>query len=413
MKTGFLNDYFRGVAVKRLSRVEIYAAVSNQHEFNVNKSLLQLFGKPEGKVRYITKFLYVSDFEDEQNECESVLTWYDARERTPNRSEYRLYFPSVAKNVMGAAEEGDSMFLCLRPERKVLLIIARKGSTAENQLYYLFNLAPVSGRQFESKVDFNGTDTMLEVVVRSILEKIGVKYKQEDDMTLIAGVTERFGGVFPGTELFSAYARETVKDADPVDDPDGTLIRWYDRETMLFKIMEKHIIKKRLIQGFVGEDGVDVDGFLKFSLSVQNRRKSRAGMALENNISEILRANQIRFDRTPVTEHRNRPDFLFPGAAEYHDPAFPAEYLSMLGAKTTSKDRWRQVLDEADRIPCKHLITLEGAISENQTDQMKTRDLQLVVPLPIQETYTKDQQRWLFSLRDFLDVVKDRQRFCL
>lgn len=83
----------------------------------------------------------------------------------------------------------------------------------------------------------------------------------------------------------------------------------------------------------------------------------------------------------------------------------------MLGAKTTAKDRWRQVLEEADRIKRKHLITLEGAISENQTNEMKSRMLQLVVPKEIQETYTTEQQSWLYSVADFLAEVKERQAF--
>ena len=83
----------------------------------------------------------------------------------------------------------------------------------------------------------------------------------------------------------------------------------------------------------------------------------------------------------------------------------------MLGAKTTAKDRWRQVLEEADRVEEKHLITLEGAISENQTNEMKSRKLQLVVPSEIQATYTREQQDWLYSVDDFLGLVKERQEF--
>ena len=83
----------------------------------------------------------------------------------------------------------------------------------------------------------------------------------------------------------------------------------------------------------------------------------------------------------------------------------------MLGAKTTAKDRWRQVLEEADRITRKHLITLEGAISENQTNEMISRKLQLVVPKGIHATFTPVQQSWLYSVEDFLDEVRERQSF--
>jgi hypothetical protein len=57
----------------------------------------------------------------------------------------------------------------------------------------------------------------------------------------------------------------------------------------------------------------------------------------------------IRYARGAETENRNKPDFLFPGQAEYRDPAFPADRLTMLGAKSTVQDRWRQVLSEAAR----------------------------------------------------------------
>jgi hypothetical protein len=82
----------------------------------------------------------------------------------------------------------------------------------------------------------------------------------------------------------------------------------------------------------------------------------------------------------------------------------------MLGVKTTAKDRWRQVLSEADRIRIKHLITLEPAISENQTEEMAAQNLQLVLPQPIMVTYSKDQQRNLQTLSEFIDIVLDRQK---
>jgi len=55
----------------------------------------------------------------------------------------------------------------------------------------------------------------------------------------------------------------------------------------------------------------------------------------------------------------------------------------MLGVKSTCKDRWRQVLAEADRIDQKHLLTLEAAISINQTAEMQSKQLQLVVPAAV------------------------------
>ena len=62
-----------------------------------------------------------------------------------------------------------------------------------------------------------------------------------------------------------------------------------------------------------------------------------------------------------------------------------------LGVKSTSKDCWRQVLTEADRIPQKHLCTQEAGISTKQTDEMRRQSLTLVVPAGLHATYTAGQ----------------------
>ena len=92
------------------------------------------------------------------------------------------------------------------------------------------------------------------------------------------------------------------------------------------------------------------------------------------------RENDLQYTRQAITENNAKPDFLFPGTAEYHDETFPQARLSMLGVKTTCKDRWRQVLSEAKRIKEKHLFTLEPAISTNQTSEMNAHHVRLVLP---------------------------------
>jgi len=148
---------------------------------------------------------------------------------------------------------------------------------------------------------------------------------------------------------------------------------------------------------------------ISFSLSVQNRRKSRAGYSLEHHVEALLKARNIKYARQVITEGKSKPDFLFPGQSEYQDPTFSLQKLTMLGSKSTLKDRWRQVLDEADRITHKHLLTLEPGISEAQTDAMRNRNLQLVVPKALHATYKDIQQEWLMDVGQFLKLVEDRQ----
>ncbi|HYP58255.1 MAG TPA: type II restriction endonuclease, partial [Beijerinckia sp.] len=194
-----------------------------------------------------------------------------------------------------------------------------------------------------------------------------------------------------------------------IDSPDAALMAWIDREEQLFRRLERRIVADRIKDGFLSADGVNVDGFLGFSLSVQNRRKVRAGQGLENHLEAVFVAYNLHFARGAETENRNKPDFLFPGQAEYQDPLFPPAQLTMLGSKSTLKDRWRQVLSEAVRIEHKHLFTLEPSISENQTDEMQAKCLHLVLPQSLHSTYRERQRGWLMTLVDFISLVKERQ----
>jgi len=218
-------------------------------------------------------------------------------------------------------------------------------------------------------------------------------------------ILERFGGSWPDTKYFSPFARSLAFDVDPVGDPDGALMAWVDREYVLYRTLERHLISERLNTGFTGETGVE--DFLQYSLSVQNRRKSRSGSSLENHIEHILIANEIRHVRGAKTELNSKPDFLFPSIAEYLDPTFPAERLYMLASKRSAKDRWRQVLAEADRIELKHLLTLEAAISTAQTDEMLRQRVRLVVPEPLHATFSDAQRMQLMSFRQFIGLVDD------
>lgn len=97
---------------------------------------------------------------------------------------------------------------------------------------------------------------------------------------------------------------------------------------------------------------------------------------------------------------------MFPGQDAYYNQNFPDSQLRMLRAKTSCKERWRQVLAEAKRIERKHLITLEPAISEDQTNQTQEMNLQLVVPKVIQSTYTTYQKEYLISFAEFISEIR-------
>ena len=120
---------------------------------------------------------------------------------------------------------------------------------------------------------------------------------------------------------------------------------------------------------------------------------------------EGLRAN-VDFTHKPVIEGGKRPDFLFPSQTAYEDVAFPTARLRMLAAKTTCKDRWRQITNEADRIIEKHLLTLQEGVSEGQFKEMTEAGVKLVVPDGLHDAYPATVKPHLITFESFLGDVR-------
>ena len=406
MRQGYLSEFFSGVAAKALSAVEADLFRSNQHEFNGTAALKELFGTGAGRQNFAARFIYLADDQDAPVTADGFLTWYDARESHPSRSEYRLYFPTTS--VSDQAVEGDLLIIAKRQDNSLLVVVASEGSTIASQLCWLFGLSATPDQGFLLRHEAESDNVRIDYAARVVLDEIEVEPVQEAPDWLDV-MLDKFGAAFPTTSIFSAFSRSTLPGLDPRDDADLALIAWMEREEALFRTLERHIVGERLKSGFAD----DVDGFLSYSLSVQNRRKSRVGHALENHLQEVFRQHAITHTRTGITENKSKPDFLFPGVSAYHDASFPAARLTMLGVKSTCKDRWRQVLAEADRIECKHLLTLEPGISKAQTDEMKQKRLTLVLPRQLHASYTNKQQEQLMNVTEFIEHVSEKSELNL
>lgn len=406
MKKGHLSEYFEGVAVKELRPVEANPSRSNQHEFNASRELITLLGRCEGtEKRYLdATFLYLNDDSTERTICEGKLTWYDSRVNNQKRcSEYRLYFTSneVTKRMRAA----DLFFLAKRSKTRWLVVIVERDTSMARQLLWLFGMDELPRCSMVIQQSDFMDSRALEYSTSFILNQLGVEVAVTRDY--LEEMLDSFGGSFPTTKQFSTFVRARCKDICPEDSPaDKVLMAWMLQEEQMFLTLENHILQERINQGFSS-----VEDFIQTSLSAQNRRKSRAGAALENHLECILTARHILHARGAKTEGKSKPDFLFPGAKEYHDPTFPPASLHMLGVKSTCKDRWRQVLAEAARIDLKHLLTLEPGISQNQTDEMRTKKIQLVIPASLHDSYTHSQQKWLLTLEEFLAIVHVRELY--
>ena len=215
---------------------------------------------------------------------------------------------------------------------------------------------------------------------------------------------------FPDTRVMANGARMCFNEANGiithniVAAPDDVLLGWLDTEYTLFKYMEEKVYSDITTKPFPS-----IDTFVAMANEVLNRRKSRAGKSLEHHLADIFTHNELLFEEQVITEERKKPDFVFPNGQCYHNLTFPGELLTVLGAKTTCKDMWRQVLNEADRVDDKYLFTLQQGISSNQLKEMQDYRLHLVVPHKYLTSFPKKYRGGLFDLSTFIVMVKERQ----
>lgn len=218
----------------------------------------------------------------------------------------------------------------------------------------------------------------------------------------------RMNGAFPNTVEMAAAARKIYNDVydhleNIVNKPDHELLAWNNMEYDLFRRFEEIQYADMIRGGFAS-----VQEFINAANSVVNRRKSRAGKSLEYHLGAIFQGNKLAFDFQVITEEHKQPDFIFPSRNAYHNPKFSKDKLTVLAAKTTCKDRWRQILNEADRVKTMYLCTLQQGISSNQLHEMKTENVVLVVPAPYIKTYPQKYQEDMLSLADFIRLVQEK-----
>lgn len=234
--------------------------------------------------------------------------------------------------------------------------------------------------------------------------------KRNDDLfgdALIRNFLNTYQNEFPGSIQMSAFAQELLKSTSSFStyvDRDTQIINLIKKEYMVFRELEKAIYMPVIQKGFRS-----MDTFLELSNTILNRRKSQAGKSLELHLKYIFTENRLKFISQPHTENKNRPDFIFPDEASYHNLQFPSDKLAFLAAKTTCKDRWRQILTEANRIKRKHLFTLQQGISDQQIDEMYSNGITLVIPQDYHSTFSEEKRGGLWNLTKFIEYIKEKQ----
>jgi len=313
-----------------------------------------------------------------------------------------IYYGKGTRNEYRITNFGKG-FPLLRPCYTGALFVLVKNTDEDYQAFILETDDEIN--QFLDAFGISPTETN-KLIDNKFADPV-LKEKQEM-YNFIANLKEDFPNSFVMAEAAREIQNKVYNHIDYVrTDPDKKLVEWTEMEYKLFRAIEHERYGSMISNGFDS-----VEKFIAVANQVLNRRKSRAGKSLEHHLSAIFDGNDIEYASQAVTEGNKKPDFIFPSQEAYHDFNFPLKKLVTLAAKTTCKDRWRQVLNEADRLKgeTKYLCTLQQGISTAQMDEMQAEKVVLVVPKIFIPTYPKDRQDNIWTLSKFVEFVKELEK---
>lgn len=453
-----LDSEFEGFAWKRLTDHEINPETSNGHEFQGVGGLADLLGREDR--REVPADYYLLDDDDGNiivtEVIHSTASWYDSRRNNPNRSaEWRLYYPGDAVRIQSKCSEQDLMVIGLRKDQSlsVMLIPARsiaetvimnmlgtdsrnKSSRVQDDLatydsapVALFSPPPVSPEELSPRIQWvraSSDDVGLSGAER--LEQLNLGFTNSrpplpaptydishDDrvVRLAERMLQRWPLELGANEAVMGEVFDCVgmSGVDVLEDPDNVLNTWLEVAAAGYRVWEREVLGRFLGPMRADPSIDDVDLALRLSerwMSFRQSRVSRAGRIMELCLERVLEVCGIRHVAQPKLPGNRNPDFIFPGLKEYTDESFPACRLRLLGAKTSMKERWRQILAEGDRVQAKHGFTRDDGITSSTFAQMAEARFTVVMPEPVISRYASPAPN-LLSLRAFLGELRDLQ----
>lgn len=352
---------------------------SHQSGFHIHKNAWPLFfdatGERGSNAEKFVTIKWQDDFE-----TESRFIYYG----TGTRNEYRLTRFGRGFPFLGDDDIGSLLVLCRISGDYYQAYVLETEQEIEDYLHF-FGISPDKANGLISEL--TATPVNLQGLIEAYLQSLSDGFPATEALATKA------------REIFFSVSRQSEQGA--IQNPDLLITDWIDTEYTLFKAVEKQFYSGELNVPFG-----DVDKLVGFANTVLNRRKSRAGKSLEHHLEKIFDINQLPYTSQGITEGKKKPDFIIPSIELYHDNSYSDDKLIFLGAKTTCKDRWRQVLNEAARTPHKHLFTLQQGISSNQLKEMKDENLTLVIPEKHLTAFPAEHRGDILTLKNFISYAK-------
>lgn len=357
---------------------------AHQAGFHIQKNAWQLFfDKPGIKGTNESKFIKIK-WQDEF-ETTSRFIYYGVR----TRNEYRLTrfgrgFPFLTDDNVG-----DLLVICKKSEDYYSAYVLQSDEDIDN-FFAALNISSADTNGIIPKHTMQTPESRLMQCFISFLNSLKIDFPSTIDLAYNSRNCYN---------LSYGISNNLIK-----QNPDKEIINWLKSEFELFKVIENDRYNNRIKTPFTS-----VEELIVLANTILNRRKSRAGKSLEHHLSEIFNIFGIKYTAQSVTEDYKKPDFIFPSINEYHSNQFNPDNLIMLASKTTCKDRWRQILNEADRIKTKHLFTLQQGISINQLDEMYKNNVCLVIPRPYLDSFPKIFRNRILTLDGFVNYAISKQ----
>jgi hypothetical protein len=397
-----------GLAAKRITKTESSKTVSNDGGVQGVASVHQLLG--DGSREIPAVFQRWGPSGDSANgpveEQEGLLTWYDARRKDADRSaEWRAFLqPAV---LWDWAEPNDLLIVLVRGNESAIVIVLPGWSETESMFIdYLGLSAPRSNTggvvgDASAPLSPQGADLLSAITGVQVdppnpdFPKRATEACHEIAKCELAELLNLKQGK---TATVAQIARALTR-SPPNADADETFVEWARTEEDLYYLAEE----ARFAPLLLGRSFNSVADFLTAAMVPIQSRRARAGLSLEHHFRALLAMRGIPCANFGAqTEPGGRPDVLLPSKAAYDDPEFPTSRLRTVAIKRTCKDRWRQVLKEADRVDAKYLLTMDAKITQSQAQAMNDAHLQIVIPRPISERYSPTLRPLFVSLEECL-----------
>ncbi|WP_420472399.1 type II restriction endonuclease [Brevundimonas sp. FT23042] len=157
----------------------------------------------------------------------------------------------------------------------------------------------------------------------------------------------------------------------------------------------------------------DVDALM---LSASQQRRSRAGYSFEHHIEAMLTAGRVPFQKQVIIEAKKRPDFILPSLKHLRG-LYPGDAAGLiLSAKTTLRERWKQVQREKGAQEL-FLATVDEKIASNAIEDMADLGIKLVVPESLKSRDTNAGKGTEYGRHEnvlsfstfFRDVLRDQR----